>query len=184
MTDEEILEETEETTEEVTEETEEAESQDLIDELIDCLNDGVDGVIFDRDVLDTNRPEDWAAVELTGQDDSEWADGQLIDQVLTADIWVCLSGRGSGIKREVQAVLREFGKTHDIGWMLKSRNYLYDLDKVMWRWVVTLYAPLYTEPEEDPEEPEDTETDPFEETEAEPEEDPEWPEMDPGEGEE
>ena len=46
--------------------------------------DGVDGITFDRDVLDTNRPGDWGAVELSGQDDSEWADGQLIDQVLTS----------------------------------------------------------------------------------------------------
>ena len=48
----------------------EAEERDLIDELIDALNDGVDQITFDRDVLDTNRPEDWAAVELSGQEDA------------------------------------------------------------------------------------------------------------------
>ena len=126
----------------------EAEERDLIDDLIDALNDGVDGVIFDRDVLDTDRPEDWAAVELTGQDDSEWADGQLIEQVLTADIWVCVSSRGSQVKRDVQTVLKAFGRSHDMGWQLKSRNWLYDLNKVMWRWIVEIYAPL-AEPETD-----------------------------------
>ena len=149
-------------------ETEETEERDLIDELIDSLNDGVDYVIFDRDVLDTDRPEDWAAVELTGQDDSEWADGQLIEQVLTADIWVCLSSRGSQVKRDVQAVLKAFGKSHDIGWTLKSRNYLYDLDKVMWRWIVTIYAPLAQETEPAGT-PAAQETEPAEETETDPE---------------
>ena len=55
-----------------------ANEKDLIDLLIDALNDGVPGITFDRDVLDTNRPDDWAAVELTGSED-EWADGRMVD---------------------------------------------------------------------------------------------------------
>lgn len=131
---------------------------DLIDQLIDQLNDGVPDVTFERDVLETDRPEDWGAVELTGEDDSEWADGILIDQVLAADIWVCVTGRGSRIKRRVQAVLRKFGTENDAGWKLISRNYIYDLDKVVWRWRVSLWAPLGEDdgemdwPDPDPEE--------------------------------
>ena len=126
-------------------ETDETEGQDLIDALIDALNDGVDGVTFDRDVLETNRPEDWGAVELTGQGDSEWADGKLIEQALTADVWVCQNGRGSALKRQVQAVLEAFFDGVEGGWTLKSRNYLYDLDKVVWRWIVTIVGPLNRE---------------------------------------
>ena len=118
------------------------EERDLIDTLIDALNDGVDGVTFDRDVLDTNRPEDWAAVEMTGDGDDEWADGTMIDQTVTLDIWVCVSERGSRIRTEVQDVLQAFAAEHDTGWKFVSRNYLYDLDKVMWRWTVTLWGPL------------------------------------------
>ena len=131
---------------------------DLIDQLIDQLNDGVPDVTFERDVLETDRPEDWGAVELTGEDDSEWADGTMIDQVLAADIWVCVTGRGSRIKRKVQAVLRKFGAENDAGWKLISRNYIYDLDKVVWRWRVSLWAPLDEDdgemdwPDPDPEE--------------------------------
>lgn len=131
---------------------------DLIDQLIDQLNDGVPDVTFERDVLETDRPEDWGAVELTGEDDSEWADGTMIDQVLAADIWVCVTGRGSRIKRRVQAVLRQFGAENDAGWKLISRNYIYDLDKVVWRWRVSLWAPLDEDdgemdwPDPDPEE--------------------------------
>ena len=131
---------------------------DLIDQLIDQLNDGVPDVTFERDVLETDRPDDWGAVELTGEDDSEWADGTMIDQVLAVDVWVCVTGRGSRIKRKVQAVLRAFGTENAAGWKLISRNYIYDLDKVIWRWRVTVWAPLDDDegemdwPDPDPEE--------------------------------
>lgn len=114
-----------------------ANEKDLIDLLIDALNDGVPGITFDRDVLDTNRPDDWAAVELTGSED-EWADGRMVDQVLRCDIWVCLSDRGSAILDEVQTVLRQFNEDHMISWSFPQRNYLYDLDKVIWKWQVRL----------------------------------------------
>lgn len=146
---------------------------DLVDLLIDDLNDGVPGVTFERDALETNRPEDWGAVELTGQDEAEWADGHLIDQGLTIDVWVCVSDRSTSVKRRVQPVLDAFcGKWH-IGWKLVSRNYIYDLDKVIWRWAISVEGPLIREEEELP----------FTDPEEEPEEDPEWPEMDPDEGE-
>ena len=175
MTDEQgtVLETADETEEETTgtETGEETWERDLIDNLIDDLNDGVDGITFDRDVLETDRPDDWGAVELSGQDDSEWADGQLIDQVLTADVWVCLSDRGSWPKRQVQAVLKAFCGEIQAGWRFVNRAWLYDLQKVMWHWIVPIDGPLATEPaapagesEEDPEEedPADTETDPEE----------------------
>lgn len=116
-----------------------ANEKDLIDLLIDALNDGVPGITFDRDVLDTNRPDDWAAVELTGSED-EWADGRMVDQVLRCDIWVCLSDRGSAILDDVQEVLRQFNEDHMISWSFPQRNYLYDLDKVIWKWQVRLWG--------------------------------------------
>lgn len=134
------------------------EDLDLIDELIDALNAGVDGVTFSRDVLETNRPEDWGAVELTGDDDGDWADGGMIDQEVSADLWVCAADKGSRIKRQVQKVLRQFAGEHGIGWRFKTRNWLYDLEKVMWRWIIYLWCPLGEDPLEDPEWPEmDTE---------------------------
>ena len=154
----------------------EAIERDRIDDLIDALNDGVDGITFDRDVLDTNRPDDWGAVELTGDDDADWADGTMIDQAVTADIWICVSDRGSWPKRSVQRVLKEFCPEIVAGWRFVNRAYLYDLDKVMWRWTVTMYGPLAEEPEEEDELP-------FTDPEEDPEDEDTWPEEDPGEGE-
>jgi hypothetical protein len=119
--------------------------RDRIDDLIDALNDGVDGITFDRDVLDTNRPDDWGAVELTGDDDADWADGTMIDQTVIADIWICVSDRGSWPKRSVQRVLKEFCPEIVAGWRFVNRAYLYDLDKVMWHWTVSIDGPLVPE---------------------------------------
>ena len=129
----------------------EAIERDRIDDLIDALNDGVDGITFDRDVLDTNRPDDWGAVELTGDDDADWADGTMIDQTVTADIWICVSDRGSWPKRSVQRVLKEFCPEIVAGWRFVNRAYLYDLDKVMWHWTVSIDGPLAPEDPEDEE---------------------------------
>ena len=118
------------------------EEYDLIDTLIDMLNDGVEDVTFERDVLETNRPEDWAAVELTGEGDADYGDGSKTDQTLNIDVWVCVSGKGSRIKRRVQAVLKAFCAEYEGGWTFASRNYIYDLDKVIWRWNVNVWAPL------------------------------------------
>lgn len=127
---------------------------DLIDTLIDALNAGVADVTFSRDVLETNRPEAWGAVELTGDDNCDWGDGGMVDQEVSADLWVCTPDRGSQLKRLVQKVLKEFAAEYDIGWRFKTRNYLYDLDKVMYRWILYLYCPLGEDPLEDPEWPE------------------------------
>lgn len=123
------------------------EDTDLIDELIDALNEGVEGITFSRDVLETNIPEDWGAVELTGDDSGEWADGGMIDQEVAADLWICESDKGSRTKRKVQKVLREFAAAHDMGWRLKARNWLYDLEKVMWHWTLWLGCPLGDDPD-------------------------------------
>ena len=150
----------------------ESEERDLIDQLIDDLNDGVDGITFDRDVLDTDRPDDWGAVELTGATE-EWADGQMVDQETSADVWVCVSEKGTRVKRQVQRVLNQFAREREAGWTFVRRAYLYDLDKVMWQWTVSICGPLGGDPEDDEDEL------PFMDEEAlEDMTDPEWPEID------
>ncbi len=166
----------EERTEETEQETDPGYESDLIDDLIDALNAGVSGITFERDVLETNRPEDWGAVEMVGQDGGEWADGRMIDQTVTADIWICLSDRGSTVREEVQKVLRVFADEHPSSWRLVSRNYLYDLGKVMWRWTINIEEPLMM-PGEDAED--DLDDLPFTDPEEDPDEyvDPEWPDI-------
>ena len=121
------------------------EERDLIDQLIDDLNDGVPGVIFDRDLIDTNRPGDWGAVFLSGEDDAEWADGHMVDQNLVIRVWAVVSDRGSGVKRQVQAVLKTFCDTWRTGWRFVSRTYASDLEKFEWCWEISVEGPLAEE---------------------------------------
>jgi hypothetical protein len=86
----------------------------------------------------------------------------------------------------VQAVLKAFCAEIGAGWRFVNRAYLYDLNKVMWHWIITIDGPLamelagepeddglddlpFTDPEEDPDDYAD-------------EDDPEWPEIDQEDG--
>lgn len=117
--------------------------RDQIDELIDTLNDACPGIVFERDALEVNRPEDWAAVEMTGSE-SQWADGVMVDQVLKCEVWVCLNDRRAGVRKRVQAALARFSAAHEgtVGWEFTQRAYMYELDKVVWKWTVWMDGPI------------------------------------------
>lgn len=111
---------------------------DAIDGLIAALNAAAvpEGLAFERDVLDVDRPEDWGAVEFTGTVD-EWADGHIIDQMLKLDIWAAVSDRAAQWKDLVEGVLRGYGDR--LAWHMKERAYLHDLNKVVWKWEAQLW---------------------------------------------
>ena len=109
---------------------------DGIDALISALNAATGGgLTFERDVLDTDRPEDWGAVELTGID-YEYADGKVIDRLLKMDVWASVSDRGSDWLTLIEGVMAAQG----VSFKLKERAYLHDLRKVLWRWEATLWS--------------------------------------------
>lgn len=110
---------------------------DAIDALISALNAATGGSLtFERDVLDTDRPEDWGAVEMTGTE-NEWADGRIIDQALLVDIWAAVSDRGSDWLRVIEGVL----KSSCLHYRLNDRAYLHDVHKVLWRWKASIGLP-------------------------------------------
>ena len=111
---------------------------DAIDGLIAALNAVTvpEGLAFERDVLDVDRPEDWGAVEMTGVE-NEYADGEIIDQVYLLDIWAAVSDRSSEWLQRIEAVLAGCGDK--LQYRLHERAYLHDLHKVLWRWKATLW---------------------------------------------
>ena len=111
---------------------------DAIDHLIALLNQEMgDDLTFERDVLDVDRPEDWGAVELTNVV-NEYADGHIVDQVYIVDIWAGVSDRESGWLERIEGVLKSYGG--HLGYWLKERAYLHDLQKVMWHWECQLWS--------------------------------------------
>lgn len=121
---------------------------DTIDTLISRLNAATaeSGLVFEKDALDIERPEDWGAVELVNTKD-EWADGKIIDRTYVLDVWAAVSDRGSDWLGKVEAVFLEYG---DLIWyQLAERGYLHDVKKSLWRWRVEIDMSRTPEDEED-----------------------------------
>lgn len=121
---------------------------DTIDTLIARLNAATaeSGLVFEKDALDIERPEDWGAVELVNTKD-EWADGKIIDRTYVLDVWAAVSDRGSDWLGKVEQVFLDYG---DLIWYrLAERGYLHDVKKSLWRWRVEIDMSRTPEDEED-----------------------------------
>lgn len=121
---------------------------DTIDTLIARLNAATaeSGLVFEKDALDIERPEDWGAVELVNTKD-EWADGKIIDRTYVLDVWAAVSDRGSDWLGKVEQVYLDYG---DLIWYrLAERGYLHDVKKSLWRWRVEIDMSRTPEDEED-----------------------------------
>lgn len=124
---------------------------DTIDTLIARLNAATaeSGLVFEKDALDIERPEDWGAVELVNTKD-EWADGKIIDRTYVLDVWAAVSDRGSDWLGKVEQVFLDYG---DLIWYrLAERGYLHDVKKSLWRWRVEIDIERVPEDAETPEE--------------------------------
>lgn len=151
---------------------------DRIDQIIDALNQAIPAVPFGRDAMEDDTPEDWGAVELAGAD-HVIADGRVIDTDWRVNVWMCVSERETGLEADVGEVLAGLADEWYSRWECSDRAYLYDIDKVMWHWVITVPDPLEipgTEPEPEPEP--DPDPDPDTDPDADPEPDPD-PDPDP-----
>lgn len=135
---------------------------DRIDQIIDALNQAIPAVPFGRDAMEDDTPEDWGAVELAGAD-HVIADGRVIDTDWRVNVWMCVSERETGLEADVGEVLAELADEWYSRWKCSERAYLYDIDKVMWHWTITVPDPLEipgTEPDGEPEPEPDPGTDP------------------------
>ena len=78
---------------------------DRIDKIIDTLSEAIPEILFGRDAMETDTPEDWGAVELAGGD-PVLADGKVIDMVFRVSIWICVGSREAELCRKVSEVLQ------------------------------------------------------------------------------
>ena len=148
---------------------------DRIDQIIDALNQAIPEVPFGRDAMEDDTPEDWGAVELAGAD-HVIADGHIIDTDWRVNVWMCVSERETGLEADVGEVLAGLADEWYSRWECSERSYLYDIDKVMWHWVITVPDPL--EIPEDPDADPDPDPDPDPDTDPDADPDPD-PDADP-----
>ena len=114
---------------------------DRIDQIIDALNAALPDIPVGRDAMEDDTPEDWGAVELSGADHF-LADGRVIDTDWRADVWICAADRGTDLAATVSETLAGLADEWYSSWYFQDRNYLYDIDKVLWHWVIMVPDPL------------------------------------------
>jgi len=119
---------------------------DRIEMMIDRLSAGMPGVIWERDAADVLRPEDWGAVELRADADTQWADGQPTDEATGIDLYLCVSDREADWRDTINEILRGYDdEVAWITWQLADRAWMPEIQHTLWRWRVTLYEPILTE---------------------------------------
>lgn len=116
---------------------------DRIDQLIDCLNAGLaGGAVFDRDAVDVDRPDNWGAVELRAESETQWADDSPIDTISTCDVYLCVDDRESHWGADVVLALEAFDELAPCYWQQTGREYVPELDRILWKWQVRILVPL------------------------------------------
>ena len=108
-----------------------------IDQLIERLNE-IDGLAFTRDAWEAKAPEDYGVVELTGQADALWADDEMAEQAYALRVTIYVRDGGERWLGLVQEAMADC----DLVYSLPTRGYLYDINKVEWRWNAWLYGAL------------------------------------------
>lgn len=124
-----------------------------LDDLLAALN-AISGVEFVRDAWINDAPDNYGVLELTGQNNAQWADGHLVDQSFGLQITIYVKDGSDIWADSVQGVLED----QELAYGMPRREYDYGGDSVMWQWTATYYGPL-TEivPDPTPEPAEETE---------------------------
>lgn len=117
----------------------------MIDRLIDSLN-AIENIEFVRDAWINDAPENYGVVELTGESESQYADGVMIEQAFRLRITIYVKDDEDAWLDAVQAVLA----AEDLCYSLPNRGYDYAVDAVMWQWQAVYFGPLtWEEPDEE-----------------------------------
>ena len=112
------------------------ETVSLTDRLAEKLSET--GIPFRVDAWKNEAPNNYGVVVLTGQNNGEWADGHMIDQAFTVEVYLYVSGSGVKWIARIQEKLEEM----DAGYTLPVRQWLPDIKKTAWVWRATFYAPM------------------------------------------
>ncbi len=116
-------------------------ARDRIDELKSRLETAFPGFAFDRDALEIGGDEDTGAVEVTGIEGIQTADGKPVGITWGIDIWMATESSGLEMIQTMEDVLNAYDdEVATILWRLPKRSYLVDIGRVAWQWHVTMYG--------------------------------------------
>lgn len=111
-----------------------------IDALVSALETAT-GIAFARDAWEDKAPDEYGVVLYAGQTDALWADDVMEVQRHAVSIYAYVSGSRDSVLESVQDVLED----QDMTYRFEAREYLWDIDRVSWRWTAWIDGPVEIE---------------------------------------
>ena len=115
---------------------------DKIETLLTALN-TIDGLDFMEDAWVEKAPQNYGVVEVMGEIGGDHADGRRVAQVIGVRITIYVSGGSHAWISAVQGIL----DAQKLPYSMPQREYLQDINKVMWVWNTRIRTPLISTPE-------------------------------------
>ena len=115
---------------------------DKVDTLLTALN-TIDGLDFVEDAWVEKAPQNYGVLEVTGEIGGDHADGRRVAQVIGIRITIYVSGGSHTWISAVQSIL----DAQKLPYSMPQREYLQDINKVMWVWNTRIRTPLISTPE-------------------------------------
>ena len=110
---------------------------DLVDQLVTSLN-TLDGIEFARDAWENMAPDQYGVVELTGHNDTLWADNRLEAAMYGVRVTAYVKGGSDEWIGKIQNILEDA----DMTYTFPNREYLEDIDAVKWVWEGKMLGPI------------------------------------------
>ena len=112
-------------------------TRDAVDILVSKLNE-IEGITFERDAWENEAPDDYGAVEMSGQYNSLWADDKQQEQTFTAAVHLYCKDGGNQWISKIQEKLAEA-----VDWYtMPTHEYIYEIEKNHWTWNCQIIGPL------------------------------------------
>lgn len=112
-------------------------TRDATDILVSKLNE-IEGITFERDAWENEAPDDYGAVEMTGQTNSLWADDKQQEQTFTLAVHLYCKDGGNQWITKIQEKLAEA-----TDWFtMPTHEYIYEIEKNHWTWNAFIIGPM------------------------------------------
>ena len=112
-------------------------TRDAADLLVEALN-TIDGITFVRDAWENKAPDDYGAVEMTGQSNALWADNKMVAQTFMLTVHLYAKDGNNAWISKIQEKLAEAADSYS----MPTHEFIYEIGKNHWTWSAYIIGPL------------------------------------------
>jgi len=99
------------------------------------------GLPFAIDSWVNEAPTEYGVINLEGQKSADWGDGKMLDAEYQARLRIYVNGQGDEWVQKIQTKL----EAADVGYFAPVHEYMEDIRKTSWTWLITFFSPLQYE---------------------------------------